>query len=95
MSINKKCPKCGSNKVQLVNERSKHGFLWFVLFGLFWCGWWLCKAMFAFMVFIFFDWWYAIIKKNQGKGYVWISKRMIENKARIYHCNECNHNFRA
>ena len=39
MAINRKCPKCGSTKVQLSNERSKHGCLFVILFGIWyiWC----------------------------------------------------------
>lgn len=39
MALNQKCPKCGSTHVQLSNVESKHGCLWFILFGwlfLFW-----------------------------------------------------------
>lgn len=95
MSLNIKCPKCGSKEVQITNERNKHGFLWFILFGVLWLIWWGCKAAVACMVFICFDWWYAIIKKGEGKGYVWLSKRIIQNKSKIYYCNSCHHNFRA
>lgn len=43
MAINVKCPKCGSTKVQLSNESSKHGCLYMVLlvFGIL-CG--LCAS---------------------------------------------------
>ena len=37
-----KCPKCGSTKVQLSNESSKHGCLYMVLFGI-WYFMWLSK----------------------------------------------------
>ena len=33
MAVNKKCPKCGSEQVQLSNESSKHGCLFLILFG--------------------------------------------------------------
>lgn len=90
-----RCPKCGSTKVQLSNERSKHGILWLILFGWLYAIWWLSKAMVALIVLMFFDWWYAIIKKSQKKGYVWLSKRLIENKTRLYYCHKCSNNFRA
>lgn len=95
MSINKKCPKCGSTKVQLSSEKSKHGFLWLILFGWLWLMWWFCKAMVALMVLMCWDWWYALVKQSQGKGYVWLSKRIIENKSQVYYCHECSHNFRG
>lgn len=95
MSKNPKCPKCGANDVTLTNENSKHGFLWLILFGIVWFTWWLTKATVAIFVFLCFDWWYAIIKKSSGKGYIWLSKRIIQNKSRIFHCNKCGHNFRG
>ena len=95
MSNNPKCPKCGSNKVTLVNENSKHGFLWLILFGIYWFTWWLIKAATAICVLIFFDWWDAIIKKSQGKGYIWASKRIIQNKSKLFHCDKCGHNFKG
>lgn len=95
MSIKKKCPKCGSEKVQLSNERNKHGILWLILFGWIYLMWWCFKLMIAAVVFIYWDWWFALIKKSQGKGYVWISKRIITNKSKIYYCHECGNNFRA
>ena len=95
MSLNPKCPKCGSNKVILTNENSKHSFLWFILLGWLWVMWWFVKAMAALIVLVYFDWWYAMIKKNQNKGYVWLSKRIIQNKSKTFHCNKCNNNFRG
>jgi len=95
MSINPKCPNCGSKDVQLTTEMSKHSVLWFVLFGWLWLLWWLFKAMIALYVLILFDWWYAIIKKSQNKGYVWISKRIMQNRSKTYHCNKCKKNFRG
>lgn len=95
MPNNKKCPKCGSTKVQLSNERSKHGFLWLILFGTIYAMWWIIKATIAMCVLIFFDWWYALINKSQGKGYIWLSKRIIQNKSKIYYCHNCGHNFRG
>lgn len=95
MGINRKCPKCGSNKVQLSNERNKHGFLWLLLFGLWYVMWWCVKAIAAFCVLIYFDWWFALIKKSQNKGYVFLSKRIITNNSKIYYCHDCGNNFRA
>ena len=95
MSVNKKCPKCGSTKVQLSSEKSKHGILWTILFGVYYACWWFCKAMVALMVLMCWDWWYSIIKKSQNKGYVWLSKRIIENKSQVYFCHDCGHNFRG
>lgn len=95
MSLNRKCPRCGSSKVQLSNENKKHGILWLILFGIFYFIWWIIKASFALMVLICWDWWMAIIKKHQNKGYVWVSSRMIANSSKTYYCHNCGHNFKA
>ncbi|MBR5027062.1 hypothetical protein IKX64_00485 [Candidatus Saccharibacteria bacterium] len=51
--------------------------------------------MVAVVVFIYWDWWFALIQKSRKKGYVWISKRIIENRSKIYYCHNCGYNFRA
>ena len=95
MGINKKCPKCGSTKVQLSDERNKHGFLWLLLFGVFYISWWCFKLMIAAMLFCCVDWWMAIVNACQNEGYVWVSKRVITNRTKIYYCHDCGNNFRA
>lgn len=93
--VNKKCPKCGSTKVQLSNESNKHGCLYTILFGWFYIFWIFIRWMIGFFVFAFYDWWMAIIKGGIGKGYVWQSKRWFSNRRRVYYCHDCGHNFRA
>ncbi len=39
MALNRKCPKCGSDHVQLSNEKSKHGCFWTLLFGVVYICW--------------------------------------------------------
>lgn len=95
MAVNKKCPKCGSTKVQVTSEKSKHGFFWTLIFGIYYCLWWMCKFTGAVIVFMCWDWWNAIIKKSQNKGYVWLSKRMLQNNSKLYYCHNCGHNFRG
>lgn len=95
MAINVKCPKCGSTKVQLSNESSKHGCLYMVLFGWLYFIWLICKWLVGVMVFVFYDWWMAIIHKAAGKGHVWQAKRWFSNRRRIYYCHDCGNNFRA
>ncbi len=95
MSVNVKCPKCGSTHVQLSNERGKHGCLWTVLFGFYYLIWVIIKWCIGFCIFLFYDWWMAIIKKAQNKGYVWQSKRWFSNKKRIFYCHDCGYNFKA
>ena len=95
MSVNARCPKCGSTKVQLSNESSKHGCLWFILLGWFYLIWAIFKWMIGFMILCCYDWWMAIVKKASGKGHVWQSRRWFSNRRRIYFCHDCGHNFRA
>ena len=95
MSLNAKCPKCGSTKVQLSNESSKHGCLYMVLFGIWYFMWLMCKWCIGMMVFFCYDWWMAIVHKASGKGHVWQAKRWFSNRRKIYFCHDCGHNFRA
>lgn len=95
MALNIKCPKCGSTKVQLSSEKSKHGCLWMILFGIWYFMWIMAKWFVGMMIFLCYDWWMAIIKKSTGKGYVWQSKGWFSTKKRIYFCHDCGHNFRA
>lgn len=95
MSLDRKCPKCGSTEVQLMSEKSKHGFIWLLIFGMFWLFWVACKWVVGFMILICWDWWMAIIKKNQGKGYIYASKGWFSGQKRLYFCHKCHHNFRG
>jgi len=95
MAINVKCPKCGSTKVQLSNEESKRGCFYFIFFGLYYIFWIMIKWMIGLMVFMFYDWWMAIVKLTQNKGYVWQSKKWFSGRRKIYYCHECGYNFRA
>lgn len=95
MAINVKCPKCGSEKVQLSNESSKHGCLWTILFGIYYIFWVMIKWTIGIILFFCLDWWMAIIKSVSGKGYVWQSKRLFSNNRRTFFCHSCGYNFRA
>ena len=95
MAINTKCPKCGSTKVQLSNEESKHGCMWFILLGWLFLIWVAIKWCIGLMVFFLYDWWVAIIHKCSGKGHVWQSKKLFSGRRRIYYCHDCGYNFRA
>lgn len=95
MSINRKCPKCGSTRVQLSNERSKHGCLFLIIFGIWYFCLWMIKVFIGLMIIIFYDWWMAIIYKSKQKGYIWQGKKWLSNKKRIYYCHECGYNFKA
>lgn len=95
MGVNTKCPKCGGQKVQLSSESSKHGCLFTVLFGIWYFFWLLIRWMIGLTILVAFDWWMAIIKAAQKKGYVWQSKRWFSNRRKVYFCHDCGHNFRA
>lgn len=95
MGINVKCPKCGSTQVQLSNESSKHGCLFTVLFGMWYLMLVFIKWCIGLCALIFYDWWMAIIKKRNDKGYVWHSKKWFSNRKKIYYCHSCGYNFRA
>lgn len=95
MAINRKCPKCGSDKVQLSNERSKHGCFWLIFFGWFYLIWVMIKWIIGLMILFLFDWWMAIIQKVRKKGYVWQSKKWFSGRKQIYYCHDCGYNFRA
>ena len=95
MALNKKCPKCGSSKTQLVDNKSKHGFIKLILFGMYYMLWYMCKVMFGTIIFLCYDWWMAIIAKSQNKGYTYASKRWFTFSNKIYYCHDCGHNFRG
>lgn len=95
MGINKKCPKCGSEKTQLTHIKSKHGFLKFLFFGIWYMLYIFYKWMIALTILICYDWWRAIIAKNSGKGYVWVSKKWFDINKKFYYCTNCGHNFKG
>ena len=95
MAVNRKCPRCGSTRVQLSNERSKHGCLWTILFGIYYIFWVIIKWIIGLLVFIFWDWWVAIIKTASGRGHVWQSKKWFSGRKYIFYCHDCGYNFRA
>lgn len=95
MANNQQCPKCGSTHVQLSNVESKQGCLWFLIFGWIYLIWIPIKWCIGLVVFICIDWWMAIIKKKQGKGYVWRSKRWFSGRNKTYYCHDCSHNFKG
>lgn len=95
MWINRKCPRCGSQQVQLSNERSKHGCLWLILFGIYYICWIVLKWMIGFCVFVCYDWWMVIVKRASGKGHVWQCKKFFSNTKKVYYCHHCGYNFRA
>ena len=95
MGVNRTCPKCGSTKVQLSNERSKNGCLWFVLFGIWYIMWIMMKWVVGLMIFMCYDWWMAIVKAATQKGHVWQCKKWFSGKKQIYFCHDCGYNFRA
>lgn len=95
MALNAKCPKCGSERVQMSAESKNHGFLKLVFFGIFYILWLLIKCVIGLMILILYDWWMAIVHNSNGKGHVWLSRRWFVGKRRIYYCHDCGHNFKT
>ena len=95
MGVNMRCPKCGSDRVQLSNEMNKHGCLWFLLCGIYYVAWYLCRMLIGLIIFIVYDSWANFVYRLRGRGYVWQSKRWFSNRRRIYYCHTCGYNFRA
>ncbi len=93
--INRKCPRCGGTHVQLSDERSKHGCLWALLFGIYYWAWLLFKWCIGLVVFLMYDWWMALIKACLGKGHVWLSRRCFAGTKRTFYCHDCGYNFKA
>lgn len=95
MPLNRRCPKCNSTRVALTVQQSKHGCLFFFLFGLYYLAWYFVRCGIGFILFLTLDWWLALLKYAQGKSYVWKSKRWFSNRRRYYYCHECGHNFKG
>ena len=95
MGTNRKCPKCGSQRVQMSSTSKSHGCLWMLLFGVFYVFWVIFKWIIGLMFLICFDWWMAIIKSSQNKGYVWQAEKWFAGDRKYYYCHDCGHNFKA
>ena len=93
--VNQRCPRCGSPYVQLVQESSKHGCLWLLFFGIYYAVWMLIRWMIGFLIFIYYDWWVAILKACMGKSHVWQSKRWFSNRRRVFYCHSCGYQYRS
>jgi len=93
--INPKCPKCGGQRVQLTHSRSKHGCLWLFLFGMYYVFYVIyIKWMIGLMLFLFYDWWMAIVHSSLGKGHIWQCRKWFSGRKRVFYCHECGYNFR-
>lgn len=95
MANNQRCPKCGSNHVQLSNVESKHGFFWFIIFGWIYLIVLPIKWFIGATIFVCFDWWMAMLAKKNEKGYVWKSKRWFSGRKKMYYCHNCHYNFKG
>ncbi len=87
------CPKCGSTHVQISQEK-KHGFIYFLFFGIFFIIWRFIKFIAGIFAFLLLDWWLAIIFKISKKNYVWKSKKLMTGKRKLCYCHDCGHNFK-
>ena len=95
MMINKKCPRCGSDRVQLSLERSKHGCFWFILLGWVYLLILLFRWVIGLLLFVLWDWWMAIIHRISGKGHIWQCRKWFAGTRRVYYCHDCGCNFRT
>lgn len=95
MAINVRCPKCGSTRVQLSNERSRHGCLMTLLFGFYYLAVVAVRWIIGLVVLCVYDWWAAILHLICGKGHVWQCRKWFSGKKRIFYCHDCGHNFRG
>lgn len=95
MGLNQRCPKCGSDHVQISDIQKKHGCFWYLIFGWWFIIWRIVKMFIGVFVFFCFDWWLAIIAKVRNKGYVWKSRRWFSGRTKTYYCHECHHNFKG
>ncbi|MCR4885410.1 MAG: hypothetical protein K5919_00655 [Clostridiales bacterium] len=95
MAINRTCPKCGGKHVQLSSERSKHGCLWTVLFGIYYVCWVFIKWIIGLLVLILYDWWMAIVKACIRRGHVWQCRKWFSGTKRTFYCHDCGYNFKA
>lgn len=94
MGLNRKCPKCGSEKTKLstAHNKQKHGIVWWVFVG----WWWIALSlMIGIFIFLLIDWWMFIIAKAQNKGYVWKCVQWFSLDKKYYHCEKCGHDFRG
>lgn len=94
MALDTKCPKCGSDRVQMSAESENHGCLKLIFFGVFYILWLLIKCVIGLLVLVLYDWWMAIVHNCNGKGHVWLSRRWFTGKRRFYYCHDCSHNFK-
>lgn len=95
MAVNRKCPKCGNDRVQLSNVRSNHGLIKFIFFGIFYLAFICVKWVIGATIFFVWDWWRYLIAKSSDKGYVWQSLRWFALNKKNYYCHECGYNFKA
>ncbi len=95
MSINKKCPKCGSTRVQLTNEKGSGSCLIKLIFGIYYILWVLIKWTIGLCILLLWDWWMAIIKNCKGKGYIWKCSYWFTGRKKLFYCHDCGYNFKA
>ena len=95
MARTPRCPKCGSTHVQLSNVERSHGFLWFILFGWIYLIVLPIKWSIGLALLVCIDWWMAMLKASQNKGYVWKCARWFTGKKNTYYCHEFHYNFKG
>lgn len=94
MSLNIKCPKSGSNHVQLSDVKSKHGCLWTLIFGVYYLVFLFIKWTIGVIILLAFDWWISIIMHILHKGYIFKCKGWFSSTKKYYYCHDCGYNFK-
>lgn len=77
----------------LTNERSKHGCLFTILFGIYYIALVLIKWCIGLMLLLVWDWWTALFDAIRRKGHVWQCRKWFAGTKRYYYCTECGYNF--
>ncbi len=93
MSLNSRCPRCGSENTQLSAETRTRGCLWLIAFGWYYVAFVALKWFVGVMLFLFIDWWLAIIFACIRRPYRWTCRRFFTGRRRYYFCHNCGHNY--
>lgn len=79
-----------------VNIRAEQTWTLLVyFFGMYYIFYLFFKWLIGIIMFFLVDSWIWIIKKIQGKGYVWHCKKWFSGVKRTYYCHDCGYNFKA
>lgn len=89
-----RCPKCGSERVRLSDEKSEHGWLWMLVFGWAYLLLTLIKWVIGVLIFLYYDWWMALVKACMKKRHTWKCRQWFSGKKRVFCCSDCGYKFK-